>query len=76
MDGTAEPGLDSVTMPIYENKCGACEEKYEEYLSTSDKPAPPCPKCGSTDVERLWSTINTEWLPSDVAWDRVGRSWD
>jgi hypothetical protein len=27
-------------------------------------------------VARLWSTINTEWLPSDVAWDRVGRSWD
>ena len=25
---------------------------------------------------RLLSRINTEWLPSDVAWDRVGRSWD
>ena len=49
---------------------------YEEYLSTSDKPTPPCPKCGSGKVSRLWSTINTEWLPSDVAWDRVGRSWE
>ena len=27
-------------------------------------------------VERLLSRINTDWLPSDVAWDRVGRSWD
>jgi hypothetical protein len=27
-------------------------------------------------VQRRLSQINTEWLPSDVAWDRVGRSWD
>lgn len=54
----------------------SCQERFEELLSTSTNPAPPCPKCGATDVERLLSKINTEWLPSDVAWDRVGRSWD
>ena len=63
-------------MPIYEYRCEACGERYEEYLSTSDKPAPACPSCKSPKVERLISKINTEWLPSDVAWDRVGRSWD
>jgi putative FmdB family regulatory protein len=63
-------------VPIYEYRCDSCEERFEEYLSTSDKPTPPCPKCGAAKVTRLWSTINTEWLPSDVAWDRVGRSWD
>ena len=63
-------------MPIYEYRCEKCDGTFEEYLSTSDKPTPPCPKCGAKDVTRLWSTINTEWLPSDVAWDRVGRSWD
>jgi putative FmdB family regulatory protein len=63
-------------MPIYEYRCTKCEARFEEYLSTSDKPAPPCPKCGAKKPERLWSSINTEWLPSDVAWDRVGRSWD
>ena len=63
-------------MPIYEYRCEGCGTKYEEFLSTSDKPAPPCPKCGSDKVERLLSQINTEWLPSDVAWDRVGRSRD
>ena len=68
--------LDSEDMPIYEYRCSACGERYEEFLSLSTKPAPPCPACGSKDVERLLSTINTEWLPSDVAWDRVGRSWD
>jgi putative FmdB family regulatory protein len=63
-------------MPIYEYRCEACEERFEELLATSDKPAPPCPSCGSTDVKRLFSPISTEWLPGDVAWDRVGRSWD
>jgi putative FmdB family regulatory protein len=63
-------------MPIYEYRCEKCEELFEEYLSTSDKPSPPCPKCGTKKVTRLISSINTEWLPSDVAWDRVGRSWD
>jgi putative FmdB family regulatory protein len=63
-------------MPVYEYRCEKCEERYEEYLSTSDKPTPPCPNCGSAKVTRLLSMINTEWLPSDVAWDRVGRKWD
>jgi putative FmdB family regulatory protein len=63
-------------MPIYEYRCEKCDERFEEYLTASDKPAPPCPKCKSAKVTRLWSPINTEWKPSDVAWDRVGRSWD
>jgi putative FmdB family regulatory protein len=63
-------------MPIYEYRCEECEERYEEFLFTSDKPAPPCPKCGSEDVKRLLSRINTEWQPGDVDWDRVGRKWD
>ena len=63
-------------MPIYEYRCKKCGERFEELLMSSTKPAPPCPKCGATVVEKLMSRINTEWLPSDVAWDRVGRSWD
>jgi putative FmdB family regulatory protein len=63
-------------MPVYEYRCELCEERFEEYLSTSTKPAPPCPKCGAPGPTRLYSSISTEWLPSDVAWDRVGRSWD
>jgi len=63
-------------MPIYEYRCEKCQERFEEYLSSSDKPAPSCPKCGSADVTRLMSRISTEWLPSDVAWDRVGRTFD
>jgi len=63
-------------MPIYEYQCTTCKERLEEYLAMSTSPEPPCPSCGSTAVERKLSRINTEWLPSDVAWDRVGRSWD
>lgn len=76
MDGAGGLGVDSAGMPIYEYRCDACEERFEEYLSTSDKPTPKCPKCDSAEVNRLMSSINTEWLPSDVAWDRVGRSWE
>lgn len=67
--------LDSESMPIYEYRCDGCGERYEELLSTFGEPAPPCPKCGSNDVKRLMSQISTEWLPSDVSWDRVGRTW-
>jgi len=63
-------------MPIYEYRCTACEARFEEYLTTSDKPSPPCPSCASTAVERLMSSINTEWQPSDVKWNRVNTSWD
>ena len=64
-------------MPIYEYRCKTCDERFEEFLSLSTKPAPPCPKCGSEEGRRgCGRRINTEWLPSDVAWDRVGRSWD
>ena len=64
-------------MPIYEYRCNACDERFEEYLSTSAKPAPPCPTVARTTVERLLSMIDTEWLPSDVTWHtcRASTTW-
>ncbi len=59
-------------MPIYEYRCEACAERFEELLSSSDKPAPPCPKCGSANVVRVYSPFSTEWMPSDVKWNRFG----
>ena len=61
-------------MPIYEFVCMTCEAHFEELVRGDADVA--CPECGATKVARLWSTINTEWMPSDVAWDRVGRSFD
>jgi putative FmdB family regulatory protein len=63
-------------MPVYEYRCEQCQERFEEYLPTSTAPAPTCPQCGTADPTRLLSGISTRWMPGDVAWDRVGRSWD
>ena len=64
-------------MPIYEYRCEKCGERFEEYLSVSSKPAPPCPTCSSEKTNRLMSQINTEWLPSNVNWHRFPyRGWD
>jgi putative FmdB family regulatory protein len=63
-------------MPIYEYRCESCETRFEEYLSTSDKPVPPCPQCGAAGAARVYSAFATEWLPGDVNWHRVGSSWD
>ena len=46
--------LDSGAMPVYEYRCQQCQERFEEYLSTSTKPAPPCPKCGASRPTRLF----------------------
>jgi putative FmdB family regulatory protein len=62
-------------MPVYEYRCGACGEQFDEYLSASTAPAPPCPSCGSEEVERLFSSFGTKWRPSIVNWHRVGSSW-
>jgi putative FmdB family regulatory protein len=62
-------------MPVYEYRCEACAERFEEYLRASTAPAPPCPACGSEQVERLFSGFGTKWRPSFINWHRVGSSW-
>lgn len=57
-------------MPIYEYRCEACSERFEELVSASAAP-PPCPACGSTAVARLFSSFVTEWKPSIVNWHRM-----
>ncbi|MGH3011534.1 MAG: FmdB family zinc ribbon protein [Gaiellaceae bacterium] len=58
-------------MPIYTYRCQACEERFEELMRASADP-PPCSKCGSNDVARLFSAFSTKWKPSNVNWHRVG----
>jgi putative FmdB family regulatory protein len=58
-------------VPIYAYRCPQCEERFEELVQASAEP-PPCRKCGSREVVRLFSTFGTKWRPSFVNWHRVG----
>jgi putative FmdB family regulatory protein len=58
-------------MPIYEYRCGACGQRFEELVSASNEDVLPCPSCGSAETVRLYSSFATEWKPSIVNWHRV-----
>lgn len=48
-------------MPIYEFKCSKCEEFFEIITTSSSKDSNDdnkCPRCGSTEFERVLSTTN------------------
>ncbi len=46
-------------MPIYEYTCTKCRHRFTEQraISEEDRRLPPCPKCGSRDVEPVLSTF-------------------
>ena len=43
-------------MPIYEYRCVACAERFEELVRRPDDPV-ACPGCGSVEAERLLSVF-------------------
>jgi putative FmdB family regulatory protein len=48
-------------MPVYEFVCRECEKPFEIVRKMSDAPStPPCPSCGSTRVDRVWSSVYTK----------------
>ena len=46
-------------MPIYEYTCCDCKNEFEELVFASDE-LPPCPKCGSANVEKLMSACSAK----------------
>jgi putative FmdB family regulatory protein len=46
----------TVGMPIYEYRCAACSERFEELVRRPDDTV-ACPECGGTQAERLLSTF-------------------
>ena len=44
-------------MPLYEYACRKCSHRFEEIVSSSASPAPPCPECGSKRAERMLSVF-------------------
>jgi len=43
-------------MPIYEYRCTACDERFEELVRNPDVTV-ACPACGDADAERLLSVF-------------------
>lgn len=39
-------------MPTYDFKCPDCGTTFEKFLRRMDDPAPACPNCGKSHVER------------------------
>ena len=63
-------------MPIYEYRCTACDEEFEELVSASANESPPCPSCGAKGATRRFSMFATEWKPSNVAWHKMPNKHD
>ena len=50
-------------MPAYEYECEKCKEVFLEFQTFSkhdEHPAVKCPKCGSTKVHQLISSVNVQ----------------
>lgn len=60
-------------MPLYEFRCKACGERFDELARTPAAVA--CPRCGSEELERLYSSFATEWRPGNVNWHRLPGRW-
>ena len=45
-------------MPIYEYYCPRCRVRFSHLAKRYDEPAPPCPRCGSREVQRLISAAH------------------
>jgi putative FmdB family regulatory protein len=58
-------------MPIYEYRCAACDDRFEELVPASATSPPPCPSCGASGAKRLFSTFATEWFPPNVSWHNL-----
>lgn len=41
-------------MPTYEYECDACQHKFDELQSISEKPLKKCPKCKKQKLRRLF----------------------
>lgn len=39
-------------MPMFDFECRACQNRYEA-MSRFGEPLPPCPECGSTEVDKI-----------------------
>ena len=53
-------------MPIYEYWCDSCRRVVSSYRRSSSAPPPPCPRCGSSQLKRIFSTFSVQRTYKDV----------
>ena len=53
-------------MPIYEYWCDSCHRIVNSYRQNSSMPPPQCPRCGNSELKRVFSTFSVQKTYSDV----------
>jgi len=63
-------------MPIYEYYCPACDARFSHLARRFDEPPPPCPGCGSRQVEKLVAQVHASHSEAERRADLNARSWE
>jgi len=53
-------------MPIYEYWCDSCRRVVSSYRRSSCAPSPPCPRCGNSQLKRVFSTFSVHRTYGDI----------
>jgi len=53
-------------MPIYEYWCNSCRRIVSSYRQSSSSLPPTCPRCGSSELKRIFSTFSVQKTYKDV----------
>jgi len=53
-------------MPIYEYWCDSCRRIFSSYRQSFSVPPPPCPRCGNSELKRIFSTFSVQKTYRDV----------
>lgn len=61
-------------MPTYEYYCPACDARFSHLARRFDEPPPPCPGCGSCQVEKLIPRVHTGRSEAERRADLEARS--
>lgn len=59
-------------MPVYEYKCEACQNEWEETQKITDEALKTCPSCKKETAKRLIS--NTSFILTGGGWAKEGYS--
>jgi len=53
-------------MPIYEYWCDSCRRIVSSYRQSFSVSPPPCPRCGNSELKRIFSTFSVQKTYRDV----------